>query len=131
MGDTFTLRDAADQSSESAGHSLPEPAAPSPLLSGVVSIDIAALRTEMNGYYAEAKEYKGWEPSQVLLHISGVSARLMEMRAALIRCNNKAATSFRTQEVDKLIEHLDMQFKIHSRLLTSRELEFKMSGGQV
>lgn len=91
---------------------------------------IAGLKVELDGYYAVILGYESQEPDQVLLSISGILSRLTGMRAQLWRANTGRAQNFRTREVDPLIEGLDMQFKVHSRLISMRELDFKMTGPQ-
>lgn len=88
------------------------------------------FRLELDAYYDDILQYSGMEPDQVLISISGISARLLGIRADLQRSGTARATKFRTSEVDPLLEHLEMQFRIHSRLLSARELDFKMAGGQ-
>lgn len=87
------------------------------------------LRDELSGYYERLKKFRDTEPDSVLIEISGISARLTEMRAVLQRQGNANANSLRTKEVDPLIEALDFQFKIHSRLLSVRQLDWEMTRG--
>lgn len=86
---------------------------------------------ELDDIYAALPDFPNMEPDQVLLFISGWLARLTGIRAVLQRSGSTRANSLRTKEIDPLIDALDQQFKIHSRLIAMRELDFKVSGAQV
>jgi hypothetical protein len=91
---------------------------------------LAGLRAELTQYYAAVRAYDSWEPDQVLLSISGIGGRLIEMRADCIRDGGARATALRTKEIDPLLDHLDFQFKIHSRIVSIREFDLKLAGPQ-
>lgn len=91
---------------------------------------VELLRREMDEYYDMIKAFQQLEPDQVLLQISGISARLVEMRATLMRSGSQRANKFRTAEVDPLLENLRLQAQLHSRLIAVRDLDFRLSGGQ-
>lgn len=86
-------------------------------------------RGELDTYYEQIKGFRDQEPDSVLVIISGISARLTGMRADLQRQGSASANSLRTKEVDPLIDALDFQFKIHSRLLSVRQLDWEMTRG--
>jgi uncharacterized small protein (DUF1192 family) len=92
---------------------------------------IALLRRELDEYYQQILGFHMAEPDQVLLAVSGISARLIGIRAEIMRGGTQRANKFRTSELDPLLDHLEQQFRIHSRLLSVRDLDFRMSGGQV
>lgn len=87
------------------------------------------LRAELDSYYSIVVQYAEMEPDQVLISVSGISGRLMEIRAHLHRSGSARAQKLRTTEIEPLLQHLDSQFRIHSRLLSARELDFRLSGG--
>lgn len=89
----------------------------------------ASLLAELDQYYAECKDYKDQEPDQVLIHISGVLARLTEVRAGLMRRNKGWAEQLRLKEVDPLLDSVDKQFRIHSRLQAIRQMDFDITRG--
>lgn len=91
---------------------------------------VAALRRELDEYYEMVKSFHHTEPDQVLLQISGISARLVEMRAVLQRSGSQRGNRFRTTEIDPLLENLRLQATLHSRLIAVRDLDFRLSGGQ-
>ena len=114
----------------------PEPVFPNDRASGptLVTNDerraIERLRVELNEYYEMLKLFHQQEPDQVLLQVSGISARLVEMRAILMRSGSQRANKLRTSEVDPLLDNLRLQAQLHSRLIAVRTLDFQMSGGQ-
>lgn len=83
---------------------------------------------ELDDIYANLPGFPGMEPDQVLLMCSGWLARLTGIRADLQRAGTAKANALRTKEIDPLIDALDQQFKIHSRLISMRELDFKITG---
>lgn len=91
---------------------------------------IETLRNELDEYYDIAKRFHLLEPDQVLLQVSGISARLVEIRATLHRSGSQRATKFRTAEIDPLLDNLRLQAQLHSRLIAVRDLDFRLSGGQ-
>lgn len=86
---------------------------------------------EINVYIASMTHWHTYEPDEVLLACSAYSARLSEMRVHLQRRNSALCKQLLNREVDPLLSQIEFQFRIHSRLLTSRELDLKMSGGQI
>ena len=87
-----------------------------------------AIRTELDDYYTGMRQYSGMEPDQVMLDLSGVAARLTEIRAFLVRDNSQQANALRTKEIDPLLTQIDIQFKLHSRIQAIREFDLKMTG---
>jgi hypothetical protein len=89
---------------------------------------IRAYMLELDDIYAALPDFPSMEPDQVLLTCSGWLARLTGIRADLQRSGSQRANILRTKEIDPLIEALDGQTKIHSRLISMRELDWKMTG---
>lgn len=89
---------------------------------------IQEFRNELDGYYQMVASFAAVEPDQVLLMISSIGARLIYIRAQLQRSNSQRATRFRTTEIDPMLDHLDMQMRVHSRLISMRTLDWEMSG---
>lgn len=92
-------------------------------------VTLQAYLAELDLYYVAVKKFADQEPDEVLQQVAAFSARLCEMRARLQRSGSVKANQMRTREVDPLVEQLDFQFKIASRLLSMREFEFRASGG--
>lgn len=86
---------------------------------------------EITGYVAQMTAWHTMEPDEVLLACSAYSARLSEMRVYLQRKGSQYCKQLLSREVDPLLGQIEFQFRVHSRLLSSRELDLRMSGGQV
>ena len=91
---------------------------------------VELLRNELDEYWKRVKRFATLAPSDVLLEVSAMVARAGEVRGLLIRSDNRAANAFRTRELDPFIDQCELQFRIHSRLLASHELDAKLAGGQ-
>lgn len=85
---------------------------------------------ELDEYYKVMNHLNVIEPSDVLQKLSSWSARASEMRGQLMRVDSRKSNAFRTREVDPFLTECDRQFKIHSRLQSLREFDWKMAGGQ-
>lgn len=90
---------------------------------------ITNWQVELDTYYRVMQQLGAMDPSEVMLRLSSWSARASEIRSQLVRVDSRRTTAFRTREVDPFLEECDRQFKIHSRLQSLRELEWKMQGG--
>lgn len=88
------------------------------------------IRLEIDGYYKILRKLVRSDPSEVFQHLSAISARMSEIRTRLIRVESRKATAIRTKEVDPLLEEVDRQFKFHSRLQATREMEASLTRGQ-
>lgn len=86
---------------------------------------------EITEYVAQMTAWHSMEPDEVLLACSAYGARLSEMRVYLQRKGSQYCKQLLSREVDPLLGQIEFQFRVHSRLLSSRELDLKMSGGQV
>lgn len=90
---------------------------------------LTKIREELDDYYGSMEKFFENDPADNMAQISSIGARLSHIRALLQRSGSQPATSLRTKEVDPLIEALEFQFKIHSRVVSLAELEYKMAGG--
>lgn len=104
------------------------------------SLEAAAIQTsihdrlnaELDDYYHRLTQFTGMPIFEVFQTISAISARTSEIRHQLIRFEDRRSTALRTKHVDPLLEELDRQFKIISRLQSVRQMEYEMDGkGQV
>ena len=85
---------------------------------------------ELDAYYAAMQQLNQMLPSLVMQKLSSWSARASEIRSQLVRVDSRRSTAFRTREVDPFLTECDRQFKIHSRIESIRDLDWKMAGGQ-
>ena len=91
---------------------------------------IANMQGELDAYYVLMKQFNLMDTAEVLQQLSSWSARASEMRTQLVRVESRKSNAFRTREVDPFLDECDRQFKIHSRLQSLRELDWKMASGQ-
>jgi len=123
------------QLEESAARNGSVPVLPSPASVPNVATDertmLQAWIAELDVYYEAVKSFAEQEPDMVMQQIAAFSGRLCEIRARLQRMGSALANKLRTREVDPLMEQLNFQYQIASRLHSMREFEFKASGGGV
>lgn len=92
---------------------------------------IEALREEMDGYLEEMGGFHYMTPDEVFRLLSAWTARATELRIQLNRSDNQRANSFRTKEIEPFLEECERQFKFHSRIQATHEMDLKMVRGQV
>lgn len=85
---------------------------------------------ELDAYYRSMKEFNDIEATEVLQALSSFSARASEIRSQLQRVDSKRSYALRTKHIDPFIEECDRQFKIHSRIQSIRETDYKLARGQ-
>lgn len=88
----------------------------------------AEYKAEVDTYYRVLKMLTEMTPVEVFNCLSAFSARASEMRTRLFRVDNNRANAFRTREIEPLIEEIDRQFRVHSRIMSYKEFEMKLSG---
>jgi hypothetical protein len=91
---------------------------------------ITALRDEVDIFWRQMTQLKAMSTTEVLEFLSAALARVGEIRVTVYRDESRKANAFRTRELDPFISQVDLQFKIWSRLITHRQLEWDMSRGQ-
>lgn len=81
-----------------------------------------AVREEIDLMHRLVRNFWQMEPDAVMRAVSGFSARCAELHKDMVRAEgrDRAWKSIRTQQVDKLHDELERQFKIASRALESR-----------
>lgn len=85
---------------------------------------VAAAREEIDDYFVGLKKLGSWEPAEVFLWLSGVTARLVELRTICWRSESRRLTALRSREIDPLIDECERQFRFHSRVQSCRQIEF-------
>lgn len=90
---------------------------------------LVAYRRELDAYWVNMRGFASMEPDQVLIALSAYTARVGEMRKNCWRDGGRLASKLRTEEIDPFIEECDRQFKFHSRLQSTRELDWQMTRG--
>jgi hypothetical protein len=93
--------------------------------------DIERLREELDQYLERMQVLGNLELDEIFLCLSAFTARATELKIQLSRSDTARATAFRNREIEPFLTECDRQFKYYSRMQTTRELDFKISGGQV
>ena len=112
------------QDSQSVGHGIQE----FPQLKSKDGIE--RLREEMDQYLERMQSFGDMEIDGVFQHLSAFSARATELKIQLSRTESAKATAFRNRELEPFLVECDRQFKLYSRMTTTKDLEFRISGGQ-
>jgi hypothetical protein len=101
------------------------------LIDPVVGGSIDSVREEIDEAYADIKTFHNREPDEVFRMVSGHSGRLAELRGRIYRVENFARQwqPIRAREIEPALDELAKQYQIASRLLTVRELDWKMETG--
>lgn len=92
---------------------------------------VLRYQVELSEFYTKVSDFHRQDSASVLRIISGIAGRCTEIRADLHRNGSARANKFRTSEVDPLLDALDLQFKIHSRLIAVNQMDWDMSKGGV
>lgn len=90
--------------------------------------NVKARRQELDTYYRDLLDLASMEPGMAMQKLSAIHARLVGIRADLVRMDDRSAQTLRTQEIDPLINAVMDQFKILSRFVSIREQEWKVAG---
>jgi hypothetical protein len=98
-----------------------------------VGLSIDQARGEINDAFADMRTFYTREPDEVIRMCSGHSARLSELRVRIQRVEDmrREWRNVRTREIEPALEELERQYAAASRLHSIRELDFRLSGGQV
>lgn len=108
-------------------HSAPPPSQ-APAISGIGTIE--SVRQEVEDAYEDARTFFNREPDEVIRLVSGHCARLsyLRMRVGEIEAVNRQwRPTFNA--LTECLEELRNQFNYASRLLFSRELDWKIETG--
>lgn len=94
---------------------------------------LAAVRQEVEDLFNDMRTFHVREPDEVMRTVSGWSARFTELKVRIRRVEDvhREWRVFREREVEPILEELQQQYVIASRLLSVRELDYRMSAGQI
>ena len=95
----------------------------------VARVDKEAFRKEFDEYFEIMTTFPGMDPSEILMTISAFSARASQIRMHIVRDEDKLLGLFRTREIDPFLQECDRQFKIWSRLVSIKQIEWDASRG--
>jgi hypothetical protein len=91
---------------------------------------LTEFEDEIDGYYDIMVEFKEMDSGEILEALSAFTARASQIRANLIRQDNRTIQAFRTKQLDPFIEECERQFKVWSRFISVRQFEWESSRGQ-
>jgi hypothetical protein len=87
------------------------------------------LQAEIDSYYEAMALFGQMDLGEILMRLAAISARASGVRSQVVRTESRRMAAFRSRELDPLIEEVDRQFKIWSRLQSVRSMEWDMSRG--
>lgn len=88
-----------------------------------------ALRDELAKYREEMCRLFGMEPREAFMKLSAWHARVSVMRATTYQSETRAATAFRTHEIDPFLSSCEFQFKVTSRNQAVVEGDMRLTRG--
>jgi hypothetical protein len=91
----------------------------------------AQIEGELDGIMVYVRDFWMMEPDQVMAHCASFTARLTELEILLhrVEARDREYKQIRTLQVQKLIEELERQFKIASRLVEVRRQDIETAKG--
>lgn len=97
-----------------------------------IAMSIAQVRQEIDDAFDDIKTFHQREPDEVFRLVSGHSGRLAELRGRAQRIEDRAPVwkAIRTREIEPALDELNKQFQIASRLLSVRDLDYRMETGK-
>lgn len=92
---------------------------------------INSVRGEIDDACRDMNTFHNQPPDDVMRLCGGHSARLSELRIRIQRIEDfhRAWKSVRTREIEPCLAELTNQYQIASRLLSARELDYRMETG--
>lgn len=100
-----------------------------PVVSGPpIDSRIASWRKELEEFHRMMRVFRSLPPEEVFMQLSGMLARLGEIRMDCLDTPQNGCARFRTQYVDKTIDAISLQFKIYSRVYAVVSDEMRLSG---
>lgn len=85
------------------------------------------IEAELDGILLVIRDFYTMEPDQVMAHCAAMTARLTELEVLLHRVEfrDRQYKQIRTMQVQKILDELDRQFKIASRLIEVRRQDLE------
>lgn len=96
-----------------------------------VNASIDVIRKEIDDAFEDMKTFINLEPDEIMRMCSGHSARLSEIRVKIYRIEDfhRQWRPIRVNEVEPALKELESQFNTASRLLSARDLDYRMERG--
>lgn len=85
------------------------------------------IEGELDAILMTIRDFWTQEPDEVMSHIAAITARCTELEVLLHRVETRDRTykQIRTMQVQKILDELDRQFKIASRLVEVRRQDME------
>lgn len=85
------------------------------------------IEAELDGILLVIRDFHAMEPDHVMTHVAAMTARLTELEVLLHRVEVRDRTykQIRTMQVQKILDELERQFKIASRLVEVRRQDLE------
>ena len=89
------------------------------------------IEGELDGILVVIRDFWTMEPDQVMAHCAALTARLTELEVLLhrVEVRDRHYKQIRTMQVQKIVDELDRQFKIASRLVEVRRQDLESLRG--
>lgn len=87
---------------------------------------LSSWRDEVFAYLSEMSTLSEQDEEQIFVKLAGWSARASYIRAYLILDTSRTYQSFRTGIVDPFIQECDRQFKVWSRYVSIKQMQWEM-----
>lgn len=97
-----------------------------PQKTGLSDVNLTTWRDEIFSFLEEMETLAHEEDEEVFIKLSAWSARASHIRAILILDSSRAYQAFRTGIIDPFIQECDRQFKVLSRILSVRQMQWEM-----
>lgn len=87
----------------------------------------AQIEGELDAILFTIREFWTQEPDEVMAHIAAITARCTELEVLLhrVEVRDRSYKQIRTMQVQKILDELDRQFKIASRLIEVRRQDME------
>lgn len=128
---TFTV-----EGTEEGGFLPPPTATPDAVLAiGQIPSDLGTredVEAEVDLMALMIRGFCTMEPDEALMSIGALSARCTELCVQLVRVEGRERSyrQLRTQQVQRVLDELERQHKIHSRLLEARRQDLQVLTGR-
>jgi hypothetical protein len=89
------------------------------------------IEGELDGILVVIRDFWTMEPDQVMAHCASLTARLTELEVLLhrVEARDRQFKQIRTMQVQKILDEVDRQFKIASRLVEVRRQDIESLRG--
>lgn len=93
----------------------------------------AQIEGELDAILICIRDFWTMEPDQVMAHCASFTARLTELEVLLhrVEARDREFKQIRTMQVQKIVDELERQFKIASRLVEVRRQDIESLRGMV